>query len=293
MKKNEGFSSKLFDIFNICLMIFLMALILYPLVYVIAVSFSSTKYVSANMITVFPRGFNLESYKKVFETKIFWIAYKNTLAYTILGTAISLTFTCIMAFVLSRKEFMFKKQINIMVVITMFFSGGLIPFFILIKNLHFYNTLWAIVIPGAISTWNMIIVKTYMQGLPEELSESARIDGANDLLILIKLIIPLSMPVIATIGLFYAVAFWNDYFNPMIFFRDRSKLPVQVILRNMIVEADMIGIADAAKSLKKEKPTSEQVIATTMVVAMIPILCVYPFVQKYFVKGVMIGSLKG
>lgn len=293
MKIRSSFGSRLFDTANTAFMMVLIAVTLYPLLYVLAISLSSAPYVQANMVTIIPRGFTLDSYERVFQNSLFWNAYGNTIVYTVVGTAINLIMTCALAFVLSRKEFLFKKSLTLLIVVTMFFSGGLIPMFILIKNLHLYNTMWAILLPSAINTWNMIIVKTYMQGLPEEIIESAKMDGANDLYVLARIVIPLSMPVIVTIGLFYAVGHWNEWFNPLIYFKEKAKMPLQVILRNMIVETDLSGMADAAKGVVREKPTSDMIISTSMIVAMIPILCAYPFVQKHFVKGILIGSLKG
>lgn len=275
-------------------MTIIICITLYPLLYVVAISFSSSEFVQANMVKIIPKGFNFGAYAEVMGNEFFWTAYKNTILYTIVGTSINLVFTCTLAFCLSRKELIFRDAISILVVLTMFFSGGLIPNFLLIKWLGMYNTIWAIVIPGAISTYNMIIVRTYMQGLPEEIFESVRIDGGNDLQIYLKIVLPLSKPVIATIGLFYAVGHWNSYFAPMIYFKDRALYPLQIILREMIVEQtfqDMAG--DLAEAFGQSPPTSEMLISSSIVIALIPILCVYPFIQKYFVKGVMIGSLKG
>lgn len=283
-----------FDIINTLLMTIIICITLYPLLYVVAISFSSSEFVQANMVKIIPKGFNFGAYAEVMGNEFFWTAYKNTILYTIVGTSINLVFTCTLAFCLSRKELIFRDAISILVVLTMFFSGGLIPNFLLIKWLGMYNTIWAIVIPGAISTYNMIIVRTYMQGLPEEIFESVRIDGGNDLQIYLKIVLPLSKPVIATIGLFYAVGHWNSYFAPMIYFKDRALYPLQIILREMIVEQtfqDMAG--DLAEAFGQSPPTSEMLISSSIVIALIPILCVYPFIQKYFVKGVMIGSLKG
>jgi len=275
-------------------MTIIICITLYPLLYVVAISFSSSEFVQANMVKIIPKGFNFGAYAEVMGNEFFWTAYKNTILYTVVGTSINLVFTCTLAFCLSRKELIFRDAISILVVLTMFFSGGLIPNFLLIKWLGMYNTIWAIVIPGAISTYNMIIVRTYMQGLPEEIFESVRIDGGNDLQIYLKIVLPLSKPVIATIGLFYAVGHWNSYFAPMIYFKDRALYPLQIILREMIVEQtfqDMAG--DLAEAFGQSPPTSEMLISSSIVIALIPILCVYPFIQKYFVKGVMIGSLKG
>jgi putative aldouronate transport system permease protein len=175
----------------------------------------------------------------------------------------------------------------------MFFSGGMIPNFLLVKWLGIYNSIWAIVIPGAISTYNMIIVRTYIQGIPEEIIESVRIDGGNDFQIYTKIILPLSKSTIATIGLFYFVGHWNSYFNPMIYLKDRALMPLQVILKEMIIDMNMQNLGMNYSDIKSEMPTSEMVTASSIVISLIPVLCIYPFVQKYFVKGVMIGSVKG
>lgn len=283
-----------FEVTNTFIMILIICITLYPLMYVIAVSLSSTEYVQAGIVKIIPKGFNFGAYLEVMDNRFFWNAYKNTLVYTVIGTAINLAFTCTLAFCLSRKELIFRDQISLLVVFTMFFSGGLIPNFLLVSWLGMYNSIWAIVLPGAISTYNMIIVRTYMQGLPEEIFESVRIDGGNDLQIYTKIVIPLSKPVIATIGLFYCVGHWNSYFGPMIYLKDRALYPLQIILREMIVEQsfqDMGG--ELAEAFGQSPPTSEMLISASIIIALIPILCVYPFIQKYFVKGVMIGSLKG
>ena len=181
-----------------------------------------------------------------------------------------------------------------LVVFTMFFSGGLIPNFLLVKNLHIYNTIWAVLLPGAINTYNMIIVRTFMQQLPEEILESGRIDGANDLQLFSKIVLPLSKPSLATIGLYYAVDHWNAYFYPMLYLKDKSKYPLQVLLKEMIVDEDLSSLSQgAAEIVGNMQPTSDMLMGASIIIALIPILCVYPFVQKYFVQGVMIGSVKG
>ena len=292
MIKDKSFGSKTFDVVNTILMIIVLIITLYPLLYVLAISLSSTEYVQANLVTIIPKGLNLQAYHQVFPDKYFWIAYRNTILYTVVGTVINLVLTSSFAFCLSRKDLIARNTITILVIFTMFFSGGLIPNFLLVKNLGIYNTIWAIVLPGAINTYNMIITRTYMQGLPEEIFESVRIDGGNDLQIYSKIVLPLSKPVLATIGLFYAVGHWNAYFYPMIYMKDKVKYPLQVILKDMIVEQDFSGIEEM-EALGQIPPTSDMLVGASIIVALIPILCVYPFVQKYFVKGVMIGSLKG
>lgn len=281
-----------FDIVNIFIMLFLLAITLYPLVYVLSVSLSSAHFVKANMIYLLPRGINLSAYKEVFESKMIWVSYKNTIVYTVLGTFIQTSLTTMLAFGMSRKNLIFRKQITVFILFTMFFGGGLIPDFLLIKSLGLYNTIWAILIPGAISTYNMIIIRTFMQGLPEEIFESVRIDGGNDLQIFVRIVLPLSTAVIMTISLFYAVGHWNAYFSAMIYFKDRVKMPLQVILMEMISNSNMMEFTTYIEE-DYEPPTSDMLIMASIIVSLIPMLAVYPFVQKYFVKGVMIGSLKG
>ena len=205
MVKDKSLSAKTFNVINGILMAIVIIITLYPLVYVLALSLSSSEYVQAGMVSLVPRGFNIEAYKQVFADNHFWKSYGNTIVYTVLGTALNLAFTSTMAFALSRRDLIGRKPLNMLVVFTMFFSGGLIPNFLLVKNLHIYNTIWAVLLPGAINTYNMIIVRTFMQQLPEEILESGRIDGANDLQLFSKIVLPLSKPSLATIGLYYAV----------------------------------------------------------------------------------------
>lgn len=271
-----------------------MLVTLYPILYLVAKSLSSVEYVKANMVYLLPKGLNFSAYQQVLENELFLIAYKNTIIYTVLGTVINLVMTTSLAFCLSRKNLIFRKTITVLVVCTMFFAGGLIPNFLLINWLGMYNTIWSLVLPGAISTYNMIIVRTYMESIPEEIIESVRIDGGNDLNIFTKIIIPLSIPTIATIGLFYAVGHWNSYFSAMTYLNDKTKYPVQLILKEMIVEQDMQGMSTGAFDVVSEQPpSSEMLVSASIVVVLIPVLAVYPFVQRFFVKGIMLGSVKG
>ena len=294
MVKDKSLSAKTFNVTNGILMAIVIIITLYPLVYVLALSLSSSEYVQAGMVSIVPRGFNIEAYKQVFADNHFWKSYGNTIVYTVLGTALNLAFTSTMAFALSRRDLIGRKPLNMLVVFTMFFSGGLIPNFLLVKNLHIYNTIWAVLLPGAINTYNMIIVRTFMQQLPEEILESGRIDGANDLQLFGKIVLPLSKPSLATIGLYYAVDHWNAYFYPMLYLKDKSKYPLQVLLKEMIVDEDLSSLSQgAAEIVGNMQPTSDMLMGASIIIALIPILCVYPFVQKYFVQGVMIGSVKG
>ena len=294
MVKDKSLSAKTFNVINGILMAIVIIITLYPLVYVLALSLSSSEYVQAGMVSLVPRGFNIEAYKQVFADNHFWKSYGNTIVYTVLGTALNLAFTSTMAFALYRRDLIGRKPLNMLVVFTMFFSGGLIPNFLLVKNLHIYNTIWAVLLPGAINTYNMIIVRTFMQQLPEEILESGRIDGANDLQLFGKIVLPLSKPSLATIGLYYAVDHWNAYFYPMLYLKDKSKYPLQVLLKEMIVDEDLSSLSQgAAEIVGNMQPTSDMLMGASIIIALIPILCVYPFVQKYFVQGVMIGSVKG
>lgn len=294
MVKDKSLSAKTFNVINGILMAIVIAITLYPLLYVLALSLSSAEYVQAGLVSLFPKGFNVEAYRQVFADSHFWRSYANTIVYTVLGTAINLVLTSTMAFCLSRRDLIGRKPLNMLVVFTMFFSGGLIPNFLLVKSLHLYNTIWAIVLPGAINTYNMIIVRTFMQQLPEEILESGRIDGANDLQLFSKIVLPLSKPALATIGLYYAVDHWNAYFYPMLYLKDKNKYPLQVLLKEMIVDEDLSNLSQsAAEIMGNIQPTSDMLMGASIIIALIPILCVYPFVQKYFVQGVMIGSVKG
>ncbi len=294
MKQQEGLSSRIFDVINIFIMVIIIVISIYPLIYLISKSLSSVEYVKANLVFLYPRGFNIDAYRDVVKNTLFWTAYKNTIVYTVVGTFLNLAFTTSMAFCLSRRELLFRKTITMLVIFTMFFAGGLIPNFLLVKWLGLYDTMWALILPGTISTYNMIIVRTYMKTIPEDVIESVRIDGGNEIQIFYKIILPLSKPVIATIGLFYAIGHWNSYFNAMIYLKTNIKFPVQLVLKEMIVDQNMQSISSSAyESMNQQPLTSEMLIAASIVVTLIPVLAVYPFVQKFFVKGIMIGSVKG
>ena len=215
----------------------------------------------------------------------FWSSYRNTIIYTVTGTTLSLFLTTMMAYCLSRPNLFARKQISFLVLFTMFFNGGLVPNFLLVKSLHIYNTIWAIILPTSISTYNMIVTRTYMQGLPEELFESVKLDGGNDFKIFSKIVLPLSKPVVATIALFYAVGLWNGYFNPMIYLKDADKYPLQIILKDLILSQNASDLSNgAAEALGQTMMTSDMIVSASIIIAMIPILCVYPFIQKYFCK---------
>ncbi len=238
-----------------------------------------------------PLGFSLEAYKLVFENPMILTGYRNTLFYVTVGTSINLLMTSLSAYVLSRKNVMFKNAM-MMVVFTMFFSGGLIPFYLTVRELGLSDSMWAVILPTAMSTYNMIVMRTAFTAIPDSLEESARIDGANDFTILFRIILPLSLPVVAVMILFYAVGHWNAWFNAMIFLRTRDKYPLQIVLREILIASSTDDMTTNVDSLDKE-PLGETIKYATIIVATLPILMVYPFLQKYFVQGIMIGALKG
>lgn len=287
------FNYKNFLKLNTLIMIFLVAITLFPFLYMAAVSFSSSRAVMASEVFIFPVDFNLYAYKHVLDQSQFWIAYKNTIFYTVAGTTIALFLTVLAAYPLSKRDLVGGPTILKFILFTMFFSGGLIPNFILIRDLHLYDTVWAMILPGAMNAYNVMIMKTFFQGIPAELQEAAKIDGLSDTGVLIKIILPLSKPIIATIGLFMAVWLWNEWFMSLIYLKSDAKRPVAMYLRNIVMGSMNTiksgNIIDNAAA--KTVPATLQ--ASTIMLTSLPILCVYPFVQKYFTKGMLIGSVKG
>lgn len=274
-------------------MLLLVAITLFPFIYMLAVSFSSSRAVLAGEVIFFPVDFNFTAYTHMLKQSQFWTAYKNTIIYTSVGTSLSLVLTIMCAYPLSKKNLIGGSIIMKVIIFTMFFSGGLIPNFILIRDLNLYDKMWAMVLPGAISAYNVMIMKTFFQGIPEELKEAARIDGLTDIGVLIKIVLPLSKPIIATIGLFVAVWLWNEWFISLIYFKTDAKRPVAMYLRNIV-----LGAMNTIKNGKEVDSTAAKTVpqtlqASTIMLTSIPILCVYPFVQKYFTKGILIGSVKG
>lgn len=264
---------------------------LYPFLYVLSASFSSSASVLAGKVWLWPVDPTLESYEKVFEQKEIWVSYGNTIFYTVVGTAINLFLTALGAYPLSKRRLLGRTQIGFFVAFTLLFGAGLIPTFLNYRDLGLIDSRWAILLGGAISAMYLIIMRTFLQAIPEELEESAKMDGASDWTILWKIYVPLSMPVMASLGLFYAVGRWNSYFMAMILLRTESKIPLQVYLNKIIVQ---MKVPDEIKNTMDVVPYSpETVIYATIMVAILPIIAVYPLIQKHFVKGVMIGSLKG
>jgi putative aldouronate transport system permease protein len=238
-----------------------------------------------------PLGFSLGAYKLVFRNPMIIRGYANTLYMVIIGTALNVVLTAMGAYVLSRKQVYWQKAIMVMVVVTMFFQGGLIPFYLQIRALGLYNSLWSLILAFAVNGYNLIIMRTYFAGIPDSLEESARIDGAGDFTILFRIIMPVAKPVVATMVLFYGVSRWNGYFYAMVFLRERALYPIALILREILVIGSIADMMTGTASVDSEM-ISDSIKFATAVVATVPILCVYPFLQKYFVQGVMLGSLK-
>ena len=284
----------LYIIIDIILIIFAIS-VMYPLIYILSSSFSSPTAVSAGRVVLWPVDFSVIGYRTVFNHRYILSGYRNTIFYTLAGTAINIAMTLICAYPLSRKDLPFRGPLMFLFVFTMYFGGGLIPTYILMTQINFVNSIWVMLIPGALSVYNMILTRTYMQSsIPNELLEASQIDGCSDTRYFFQILLPLSKAIIAVIGLFYAVGHWNAYFNAMIYLNDLELQPLQIILRNILVanQIQTNEMVDADTYVRKQG-MADLLKYSLIVVSTVPILCVYPFIQKYFVKGIMIGSIKG
>lgn len=290
---NEGFGRKLFLWCNAIFLFVIMVVMFYPLLYVAFASFSdATALLRFNGALTHPLGFSLEAYKMVFKNHLILTGYRNTLIVVLGGTAINVALSTIAAYFFSRDGVMFQKPLMLIVLFTMFFGGGMIPTYLLVKGMGMIDTLWALMLPVAINTYNMIILKNGFLAVPKSLEESAMLDGAGHFTIMTRIVVPLSMNIIAVIILYYAVAHWNSWFQASIYIKKQTLYPLQLVLRQILVENDtasMSGDVGATDMLA----VSETIKYAVIVVSTVPILCVYPFLQKYFVKGVMSGAVKG
>lgn len=289
----KSYGECVFDLFNTCFLTLLMIVTIYPLLYCIFASVSSPyEMVKSTGILIRPLGFSLKSYELVFDNPMITTGYANTFIYLFLGIAVNLLMTSFGAYFLSRKNVLLRDIIMFIIVFTMFFSGGLIPLYLLVKSLGLTNTRSALIIPVAINTYNLIVMRTSFLAVPDSMEESAKMDGANDFTILFRIILPLSKAVIAVMLLFYGAYHWNSWFNAMIFLRDRSLYPLQLVLREILIGNSTSNMTASASGTDTE-PVAITIKYATVIVATLPILAIYPFVQKYFVQGVMIGALKG
>ncbi len=291
LKRSNG--EKVFSVFNTVLLLFISFITLYPLLYVVFASVSDPlRLVQSRGILWHPLGFTSTAYRMVLQNRAIGTGYLNTLFIVVVGTTLNVAITAIAAYVLSRENYFWKRLFNLFVVVTMLFSGGLIPFYITIQRLGLMDTRWALILPTLLSTYNLMIMRTSFAGIPASLEESAKLDGASDITVLFRIILPLSKAVIAVMILFYGVSHWNSWFNAAIFLRDRDKYPLQLILREILISNDTSAMGNDLGAADQEM-ISENIKYATIVVSTLPVMCIYPFVQKYFVTGVMVGSVKG
>ena len=265
---------------------------LYPFLNVLAYSFSGYNAVLAKEVTFYPIGFTLDAYKQILGRTTIWTAMKTTVIVTLLGTALSLLLTTFAAYALSISDLPGRKVLTGMILFTMYFGGGMIPTFLVVKNVGLYDSLGALFIPQAVSVFNFIVMRTFFRELPESLQDAARIDGASYMQVLVKIILPLSLPIIATIGLFYAVGYWNSYFEALIYIQDVDKYTLQLRLRSLLFGNELTS-ANSADNVVGAMVLPQSLKMAIVTVSTVPILIVYPWLQKYFVKGVMLGSVKG
>ncbi|MBR7795766.1 carbohydrate ABC transporter permease [Virgibacillus sp. AGTR] len=293
-KKDKAFKALVLLFLTAALLI-----VLYPLIYIISASISNPSAVNTGEMWLFPKEITLEGYKLIFQNDDIWRGYLNTILYTVLGTVINLGVTIPAAYALSRKDLAGRNLLMGMFVLTMFFSGGLIPTYLVVKSLGLIDTIWAMVLPNAAAVWNIVIARVFFQtSIPKGLEEAAIIDGASNFKLFTKIILPLSAPIIAVMALFYGVGHWNSYFNALIYLSDKEMYPLQLVLREILVLQEMASQNTNMTGSMAEAMHSKQQLAAivkygVMIVSSLPVIIVYPFLQRYFVKGVLIGSLKG
>ena len=293
MIEQKTFGSRMFTVVNAGLLVILTLLFLYPMWYVLMGSFSDPFMLfTSNDLLILPKGFSLRGYEQVFKNPNILRGYGNTLFYLSVGTTLNLLATSLGAYVLSRPDLMLKRFFTLMVVFTMYFGGGLIPTFLVVKGVGLYNSRFAIILPALVGTWNMIVMRTSFKALPASIEESAKIDGANDLVILFRIILPCAKATVAVIILYYAVGYWNNWFSAMIYLKDKSKYPLQLFLREILLANTSNGATAEGFEESDMLYLEDLVRYATIIISTVPILCAYPFCQKYFMKGVMMGSVK-
>ena len=297
MVKDNSISSKILDIIIYVSLIALMIVVLYPIIYIFSVSVSSTTAYESGRVIFLPVEFNIEAYKIIFEAGTIPRSFVNSVIYTIVYVVVSLLFTTTMAYPLSRSKdrVPFKGAMSIIVVFTMFFSAGTIPNFILVKNLGLMNSMWSLILPIAVSTYNLVVMRSFFEAIPVSLEEAAFVDGANEIQIFWKIMLPLSKAALATVGLFYGVSMWNSWFTAMLYIQSDTKYPLQLIIRHIVMQnqlqAELAAMGDTTAA--EATTNTESLKYATLFLSILPMLAVYPFIQKYFVKGVMVGSVKG
>ncbi|WP_315792786.1 carbohydrate ABC transporter permease [Paenibacillus sp. BIC5C1] len=291
----ESYGDRLFLIGVYTFLIMVTIIVLFPLIFIISSSFSSPQAVVSGKVWLLPVDFTLEGYKAVFRNPQIVFGYLNSLYYTVIGTAVNVALTVMLAYPLARKTFYGRNFIMVLLVITMMFEGGLIPLYLVVKNLHILDTRWAMILPGAMAVFQVIVARTFFQTtIPEEIAEAAELDGCSDIRFITSMVIPLSKPILAVLTLMYAVGHWNAYFDALIFLKSAELFPLQIVLRNILIlnsiDPTMVSNVD---QMLAQQGLKDLLKYSLIVVASAPVLIIYPFVQKHFVKGVMIGSLKG
>ncbi|MGM1048003.1 MAG: carbohydrate ABC transporter permease [Bacillota bacterium] len=286
MKNQESLASKLFDVLNILFMILLVIVMVYPMVYVFSASISNNALVASGAVLLWPKDITLIAYEQLIYNPDLWVSYWNTIRYAFVQTVLTLIVTSAMAYPLAKRWLPGRRVILLMAAFTLLFSGGMIPTFLIVQQLGLLNSIWAIVLPSLISTWYLFIMRTFFEALPEELEDAAAIDGCGSMQILVRIVLPLSLPVMVTIGLFTAVNQWNAFFNALIYLNDRDMHPLQIMMRNILIAGTNVQGEGDLTHLETLK-------YAMIIIGTLPILCVYPFIQKYFVQGTMIGGIKG
>ncbi len=297
IKRKRLNSDKVFDAVNLLIMLALLVIFIWPLWFVVIASISDPGQVWQGNVILFPKGITLDAYEEVIQYKSIWTGYRNTLLYTVLGTAINMVLTVCAAYPLSRKDFPPRKILIIVLMVTMYFSGGLIPTYLVVNRLGLIDTIWAMMVPNALSVFNIIVTRTYfMNSIPEELREAAQLDGAGTVQYLFRVVLPLSKPILAVIGLFYAVGHWNDFYSALIYINSQQLLPLQSVLRKLLLTTQMtlqISSSMSPDEIMRKTQLAQTLKYSSIIVSTVPVLCLYPLVQKHFVKGIMIGSVKG
>ena len=288
-KPTRGY--RVFQVVNGLILAGVVAAVLYPFLNILARSFSGEGYIDAGQVDLWPKGWNVTTYGHVLSDPLFWISYRNTIVYTVTATLVSMVLTTCYAYVLSKKHLRGRRALIGVAVFTMFFNGGIIPNYVLISSLHMRDTVWAIALPNAINVFNLLVMKAFFENMPSELEEAAAVDGMDTYRILLRIVLPLSKAVIATMLLFYAVAFWNSWFTAFLYMDNQNLFPVTVYLRNLIAGAT--SVANEQVNNNTQLQIAANIQSVTVILVAIPILSVYPFIQRYFVSGVMLGAVKG
>lgn len=298
MSKQQAISKpsdeRAFDFIVYAIAAVIMIIVLYPLIFIVSASFSDPAKVLSGDVWLLPKGLTLEAYESILQNDKIWTGYRNTIVYTLVGTVINIIMTILAAYPLSRPDLPGRNAIMVLITLTMFFGGGLIPTYLLVKDLGMVNTMWALIVPGAIATYNLIVMRTYFQSsIPWELQEAAHMDGCSNWRLLFSIILPLSKPILAVMVLFYAVGHWNSFFPALIYLRDEALQPLQLVLREILMISNSSAVEGGSVGLEKQILLAESIKFAVIIVSTLPVLIMYPFVQRHFVKGVMIGSIKG